>query len=1001
MFAEVLKKKEVGREENFFTVGGHSLLATQVISRVRKVFGVELPLRALFEAPTVEELGERVRQARGESGSGGKGPELVAVERGGRMPLSYAQQRLWFLQQLEPESAAYNMAFGVRLRGELKREAVEWSLNELVKRHEVLRTRFVEENGVAGAEVAEELKLGMEEEDLSGLGEEEREERVRGIAEGEARRPFVLGGEALLRARLLRMGEQEHVLVVTMHHMVSDGWSVGIMVREFAELYGAGIEGREPGLEELKIQYGDYAVWQREWLQGEVMEEQLEYWRKQLGGMEALELGTDHARPAVMSHRGGVVAMQFSGEVTEKLKEVGRREGVTLFMSLLAVLQVVLSKYAGQKDVAVGTPVANRNRVEVEGLIGFFVNTLVLRTDLGGNPTFQEVVKRVRQVTLEGYQHQDVPFEKLVEELQPERNLSRSPLFQVMLALQNTGQRALQMQGLQVENYAIESGVTPFDVLLTLSETEEGLAGELRYARDLYEGETVERMAGHLCRVAEEMVRNPEQRVGEVSLLGEEEREQVVVEWNRTEREYRQCCMPELFEEQAEKRAEAIGVVDERGEMSYGELNRRANQLGHYLRKKGVGAEVRVGICLERGAGMVVGLLGIMKAGGAYVPLDGGYPEERLKYMVRDAGAAVVVTERKYEERLRGIGAGVGMIVLEEEREEIEGCSEEGMKKEVTEENLAYVIYTSGSTGRPKGVAITHRSANVLLHWAREVFAEDELSGVLASTSICFDLSVFELFVPLSWGGRVLMAGDALDLPRWMDKDEVKLVNTVPSAMAELLRMRGVPSSVRVVNLAGEALHRNLVEAIYEETEVKRVLNLYGPSEDTTYSTYVCVSRDAGGSVTIGKPIANTQVYVLDEEWQAVPVGVGGELYIGGEGLARGYLNRAELTAERFIPNGYSGRGGGERLYRTGDRVRWNKEGELEFLGRVDNQVKVRGYRIELGEIENVLQGEEEVEQAVVLAREEGEEGEGKKKEEVKEEVKEEEWGRGWWRMWR
>ena len=796
MFAEVLKKKEVGREENFFTVGGHSLLATQVISRVRKVFGVELPLRALFEAPTVEELGERVKQARGESGSGGKGPELVAVERGGRMPLSYAQQRLWFLQQLEPESAAYNMAFGVRLRGELKREAVEWSLNELVKRHEVLRTRFVEENGVAGAEVAEELKLGMEEEDLSGLGEEEREERVRGIAEGEARRPFVLGGEALLRARLLRMGEQEHVLVVTMHHMVSDGWSVGIMVREFAELYGAGIEGREPGLEELKIQYGDYAVWQREWLQGEVMEEQLEYWRKQLGGMEALELGTDHARPAVMSHRGGVVAMQFSGEVTEKLKEVGRREGVTLFMSLLAVLQVVLSKYAGQKDVAVGTPVANRNRVEVEGLIGFFVNTLVLRTDLGGNPTFQEVVKRVRQVTLEGYQHQDVPFEKLVEELQPERNLSRSPLFQVMLALQNTGQRALQMQGLQVDELAIQTESTKFDLQLTLSETEEGLAGELRYARDLYEGETVERMAGHLSRVAEEMVRNPEQRVGEVSLLGEEEREQVVVEWNRTEREYRQCCMPELFEEQAEKRAEAIGVVDERGEMSYGELNRRANQLGHYLRKKGVGAEVRVGICLERGAGMVVGLLGIMKAGGAYVPLDGGYPEERLKYMVRDAGAAVVVTERKYEERLRGIGAGVGMIVLEEEREEIEGCSEEGMKKEVTEENLAYVIYTSGSTGRPKGVAITHRGLANLVDWhvgRYEVNREDRMTQV---ASAGFDAAVWEIWPTLAAGASLHVVNDrlrvdAVELVQWL-RDQGITIAFLPTPLAEtVLKLEG------------------------------------------------------------------------------------------------------------------------------------------------------------------------------------------------------------------
>ncbi|MBZ5523304.1 MAG: amino acid adenylation domain-containing protein [Acidobacteriia bacterium] len=968
IFAQVLHLPRVGVEEDFFSLGGHSLLATQAISRIREAFAVELPLRVLFEEPAVAGLARRIEEARRAESHSQMTP-MRRVDREGPLPLSFAQQRLWFLDQLQPNSSTYNIGYALRLQGELSLPALEEAFTEIVRRHEVLRTRMEALDGEPRQVVVDAAPVLIPVTDLSGLAPADREAEMDRHMREQAEGPFDLARGPLLRLKLLQLAGQEHVLLVTMHHIVSDGWSLGIMAREISRLYEADVLGQESPLPELKFQYADYAAWQREWLQGEVLERQLEYWREQLAQLEPLDLPTDHARPAVMGQRGATRYFVVAAEMMGRLQELSRREGVTLFMGLLAAFQVMLSKYAGQQDIAVGTVVANRNRVEVEELIGFFVNTLVLRTELSGNPSFTEVLKRVRQVTLNAYQHQDVPFEKLVEELHPGRDLGRSPLFQVMLVLQNAGQRELHMPGLRLNGSAAESSVAKFDLQLTLSESAEGLTGELSYALDLYEAETMDRLVDHLRLVLEQTVEEPEQRIGELSLLAGAEREQVLVEWNRTAVEYPQQCLHELFEQQAARTPQAVAVEYEGQSFSYAELNRRANQLGHYLRMLRVGPEVRVAICLERNLEMVVALMGVLKAGGAYVPLDPAYPKDRLQFMVEDSQAAVLLTERRFAELLSNSQTQV--ICLEEKQSEIAEASSAMVDSGVTPRNLAYVIYTSGSTGRPKGVAIVHQSANVLMHWAREVFSSEELAGVLASTSICFDLSVFELFVPLSWGGTVLVAGNALSLPQWMESGRVKLVNTVPSAIAELLRMKGVPPSVRAVSLAGEVLHRNLVEQIYEQVPVERVLNLYGPSEDTTYSTYVCLKRgESGRNVTIGHPVANTQAYVLEEAegYQPVPVGVVGELHLAGEGLARGYLNRPELTAEKFIPNPFS-RVGGERLYRTGDRARWQADGQLEFLGRLDHQVKVRGFRIELGEIESALLEQTGIEQAVVVVR--------------------------------
>ncbi len=963
LWARILKLERVGIYDNFFELGGHSLLATQLMSQVRKAFGVEIPLRLLFEQPTVAGLTQSI-EAELSVGRNTAAP-IQRLSREGPQPLSFAQERLWFLDQLTPGSAAYNLPVAMRLSGSLHFLALQQTFTEILRRHEVLRTSFAVIDGAPVQLVSDPVDFDLPVIDLSHLERRESEQQVQRLAGEEAQRPFDLTHGPLFRATLLRLDAAEHVLLLTMHHIISDGWSMGVLVREVAALYQAFRRELPSPLPELEIQYADYVPWQREHLTDERLEEELGYWREQLSGAPVvLGLPTDHVRPAVQSNRGARERLEINAELTGALKAVSREQGVTLFMVLLAAFKVLLWRYAGQEEVVVGTPIANRQQSELEELIGFFVNTLALRTSIEGSESFKDLLKRVREVCLGAYQHQDVPFEMVVEEMAVERALNHTPIFQVMFVFQNTPASELLLEDVEISVLEVDSGTAKFDLMLTVREDERGLSGQVEYDTDLFEAASIKRMVGHYERLLQELVRDRQQAIGAVPMLGAEERQQLLYEWNQTSAPVPDKCLHQLFEEQVERTPDAVAVIFEEQQLSYGELNQRVNQLAHHLRGLGVGPEVLVGVLMERSAEMLIGMLGILKAGGAYVPLDPNYPQERLSFMLEDAEAKVLLTQERLRDKLPEWQAEI--ICVDSDWELIAAESSDDPLPVNVPGNLAYLIYTSGSTGRPKGVSIEHRNAVTLLHWAKDVYTPAEYAGVLASTSICFDLSVFEFFVPLSWGGKVIMAENALQLPLLPAAQEVTLINTVPSAMAELARDGGLPASVRVVNLAGEPLKRTLVNAVYGLEGVEKVFNLYGPSEDTTYSTFVLVP-DGDGGVSIGRPVANTGVYLLNEQMQLVPAGVSAELYIGGEGLARGYHRRPELTAEQFVPNPFSAEPGA-RLYRTGDVARYLANGELDYLGRVDHQVKIRGFRVEVGEVETVLEQHEQIKQAVVAA---------------------------------
>ena len=895
-----------------------------------------------------------------------KNPEIAA-------PLSSSQQRLWFLDQLEPGSPLYTVYAGFRLHGDLNWEALEWSIREIVRRHENLRTRFSSHGADAVQIVSPDEGTTIFVDDLSALGEAEREREIQRAATEELRHPFDLSAGPLFRVRLLRLREQEHVLLLFMHHIITDEWSMGVLFAELSQLYGTRKMGGGSPLKELGIQYADYAVWQTKWLTSDLLERGLNYWKQQLLGAPAvLDLPTDHARPGVMKHCGTTHSFVLPEKLSRSLRELSRREGATLFMTLLAAFAALLSKLSGQEDVPVGIPIANRTRAELEGLIGFFVNTLVIRADVGVDLSFRELVGRIKEVALGAYAHQDVPFEMVVQALQPERSLSHAPLFQVMFMMQTESPGGLQLNGLQVEEISMRSwhGTAKFDLTLSVQNSNDGLVCAFEYNTDLFEASTIERMTLRLERLLEEVTKNPQTPLSQIGVLGEAERKQVLVEWNRTEARYPQkSSIHQAFEEQVEKTPEAAAVTCGVETLSYAQLNGRANQVAHFLREQGISLESTVGICVERSLTMLVGILGILKAGGAYVPLDPNYPAERLTYMAKDARLKLVLTEELLTGRAGG--HGIESVCIDRDWTRMAGCSSENPGVTAGVENLAYVIYTSGSTGQPKGVEITHGSCVALMQWSHAVFDRSSLAGVLASTSMCFDLSVFEFFVPLSCGGTVIVAENALTLTHLPAANQVTLINTVPSVFAELLSVGGVPATVRVVNLAGEPLRGQLVDKVLALGTVEQVWNLFGPTEDTTYSTYLRMGpdRDKEKEPTIGVPIANSQAYVLDERLEPVGVGIEGELYLGGAGLARGYLNRPGLTAQKFVPNPFRERGG-LRLYRTGDRARWLADGQLVFLGRQDDQVKIRGFRIELGEIETVLLGIAEISEAIVIVRE-------------------------------
>ncbi len=915
-------------------------------------------------------------------------------------PLSFAQERLWFLDRLLPGTATYNIPSAVRLTGGLRLDVFARCWREILRRHDSLRTHFETRDGVPVQAIDPAPTPGSELVlvDLSGLPAALRQETSQRLVREEAARPFDLEQGPVARAILLRIDGSpsspsspetgEHVLVLNLHHIVSDGWSMGVLVREVAILYGAYVQNRPSPLPELEIQYADFADWQRAHLAGEVLEAELAYWRDRLKGAPALALPTDRPRPAIPSYLGETLPFAISERGLAPLRALTEAQGATLFMTLLAALDVLFKRYTGQDDIVLGSMIANRNRPEIEGLIGFFINALTLRNDLSGDPTFRQLLDRVRDVAFGAFAHQDLPFEKLVAEVQPGRDLSRSPLFQVVFLLQNTPQSSLQLPGLTLEMVGTEAKMAKFDLQITAAEGASGVAGSLNFSTDLFDGATVVRLRGHLETLLAGIAADPDRPISRLPVIPAAESQQVLFEWNETgNAQGVGSCLHELFAAQAARTPAATALVDgtDAGRRwTYAELDAESNRLARHLRGLrghrggGVGPEARVGLCLARTGRMVVAMLAVLKAGGAYVGLDPRYPKDRLAFMLDDAAATVLLTE---EGQLAALPEhGVPVVLLDDAAVLAALAAESSAPlprdgRSAGPGNLAYLIYTSGSTGRPKGVAIEHASAAAMVGWAWQAFPAPVLAGVLASTSICFDLSVFEIFVPLAGGGQVIVAENALALPAHPAAGEVTLINTVPSAIAGLVRGAGLPPNVATVNLAGEALKRELVEEIYRQPGVREVRNLYGPSEDTTYSTWTAVPSDRSAGArppAIGRPLTGSRAYLLDADRAPVPLGAVGELYLAGAGLARGYLGRPDLTADRFVPDPFPAfsASGGERLYRTGDLARYRPDGALDYLGRIDHQVKVRGFRIELGEIEAAILARPEIAEVVVLARE-------------------------------
>jgi amino acid adenylation domain-containing protein/FkbH-like protein len=964
-WAQLLNLDRIGIHDNFFVLGGHSLIATQAVARVRQTLGVELPLRAMFEAPTVAEFAQRVEESR-RTGGGLQAPPITQSPRSDSIAMSFAQQRLWFLDQLEPGDPLYNIPQMFRMRGKLEVNALQRALNKVVERHESLRTTFGLRDGQPVQVIAPRLEMPLPLTDLRRLPEQNREAEVEKLATAEARKGFDLAAGPLVRAQLLRLSEEDHVLLFTMHHIVSDRWSMGLVSEELAAHYAAFVSGQSSTVPELTIQYPDFAAWQRRWLQGEALSSQLAYWKKQLAGAPpVLELPTDRTRPPVLSAAGDTTSVILPRALLEKLTALSQTEGVTLFMTLLAAFQTLLTRYSGQEDVVVGSPIANRQLAELEPLIGFFVNTLALRGDLSADPSFRSLVARTKEVCLNAYAHQDVPFEKLVEELQPERNLSHSPVFQVMFALQNAPMQALELPGMKMERLPLYTGTSMFDMSWFAIEVPEGLLVRAEYSTDLFEKQTMTRALGHFRKLLESAVAQPEQRISQLAMLTEEERQQVLVKFNATQADFPAgLCIHNLLEQTAKRVPDATALICGDARSSYRELNEYANQIAHHLIKLGAGPDLLVGVFMERTPDLVPAIFGVLKSGAAYVPLDPSYPQERLAAILHDSGAAIVLTQKSLAARLDN--GGTKFVCVDADRDSIRKEPRENPVTTVNPNNLAYVLFTSGSTGRPKGVALEHHNNVTFVQWAQTVFTPEELSGVLFCTSIGFDMSTFEMFITAAAGGKIILAENPLYLPTLPAKDEVTLINTVPSAIAELVRMDGLPESVRTVALAGEALPDSLVEEIYRTGTVHKVYNLYGPTE-SGYSTWTLAPRD--GRVTIGKPIAEEQCYILDKNLSPLPVGVPGELYLAGGGLARGYFGRPDLTAERFVSNPF-GATKHSRMYKTGDLCRWLPDGNIEYLGRMDHQVKLRGFRIELDEIEAVLAKHPGVRQCLVIARE-------------------------------
>ena len=893
---------------------------------------------------------------------------IIPVSRDEDLPLSFAQQRMWFLYQMDSQNPAYNECPAIRLTGNLNIDILEQSLNAIIQRHEILRTTFPMVEGKPIQKIAPFLKVNLLKVELKDLPIEKVEE----IVAQELQKPFDLTQSPLLRFTLFDLGYEDYILVPVIHHIIIDGWSKGILFKELSSFYQALLSNSTASLPKLPIQYADFAVWQRQWLQGEVLANQLNYWKKQLAAAPPLlELPTDKPRPPIPSFRGSSICFKIDSDVTEKLKSLSQKSGVTLFMTLLATLNTLLFRYSSQKDILVGTPTANRNRQEIEPLIGFFVNTLVMRNSLEGNLSFSELLQQVRNVVLESYANQDVPFEQVVDGLQIERSLSYNPLFQVMFALQNTPLTALDIPGLRVKSMAVENVRVKFDLTLILEEieTDQGtyLEGYWEYNGDLYTAERITRLMGHFQTLLKGIVKNPQQKVGELPLLTDPEKQQILVEWNQTQVPYQDHqCIHQLFEEQVAKNPDAVAVIYEQECLTYQQLNQKANQLAHYLQSLGIKTEELVGVCVERSPLIIIGILGILKAGAAYLPLDPSYPPNRLIYMVEDSGVSVVLTQEKLANTLQL--ENLQKVYLDQDWPIISQQSSDPPVSETQAKNLAYVIYTSGSTGKPKGVLLAHKGVCNLATQQRKIFNIKAQSRVLQFASFSFDASVWEIFMALGSGATLVMGDSDSLLPgenllNLLKKQKITIATLPPSALA-VMPTDELPDLQSLI-VAGESSSADLLKKWCQN---RHVFNAYGPTESTVCTT-IALIKDPQEKPPIGKPLGNFQVYILDPCLNPVPIGINGELYIGGEGLAKGYLGQPELTNSKFISNPFND-DPASRLYKTGDIVRYLADGNIDFMGRIDHQIKIRGFRIELGEIETVLSQHPQVQEGIVIARE-------------------------------
>ena len=970
MWSALLETERVGRYDNFFALGGHSLLAARLVSRVCKQFDVDLPLRVFLQEPTVEALAREIRSGRPERGS--QLPPLVP--RTGIRECSFAQERFWFVDQVLGAGAAYNIPVGVRLRGDLDLPSLERALTEIVRRHEILRTSFSVEDGRPMQVVQPARPISVVVVDLADVEHEERERSAKQFVDDATQAPFDLTTGPLFRAHLVRLGERDNVLHFVFHHLVFDGWSKLVLYRELGDLYSAAVRGDPVQLEPRDVQYGDFAEWQRSWLQGELLEQELDYWTDALDGMPAaLDLPTDRPRPAASSMQGSWSRASIPSAVVEGLHALARAEGVTFYMALLATFDLLLHRYSGQDDIAVGVPVDCRDRPELDGVIGVFVDTVVLRVDISGSPTYRDLLGRVRARMLDAIAHKRLPFEELVRALKPDRQFGRHPLYQVMLTLVPGGSTP-ELQGLSVEEVGSERASAPIDLTVFIEEREDGVEAIWEYSTDLFESETISRMQSHFLRLLEAVVAEPDRSIGELPLVTEIERVQALEEWGRPTTDFPVACLHELFEARVRATPDAPALAFEGEVLSYRELNERANRLAHRLRELGVEPETRVALCLRRSFELVVAVIAVLKAGGAYVPLDPDYPAERLAFVLADAQPSALVTEEELLSRLPAHEAAV--VCVDRESAALAGFDSADLPPAAAPENLAYVIYTSGSTGQPKGVQVEHRNVARLFTATDEWFGFGPDDAWVLFHSYAFDFSVWELWGALLNGGRLVVA------PLWTTRspealaellvaERVTVLNATPtlfvSAQEELID-RAAELALRLVVFGGEALQPSALRPWFERFGAAgpRLVNMYGITETTVHVTYRELGPHDCESDTspIGESIPDLQVYVLDGGLNPVPPGVPGELFVGGAGVARGYLNRPELTAERFLPNPF----GEGRVYRSGDTARYGRDGELEFLGRNDDQVKIRGFRIELGEIQAALAGHDGVGETAVVA---------------------------------